>query len=217
MPLGLASTIDKETGEINNPIVELLGQVARSEWSDEVTAAFESVDTKLSDADAMDRHMVGLLERKPTDADVVAAAAIFAFLRDDIKMAKQRLEVLDSISGTDHKVRAADVNLHVVAEYALKHKETSEIGQRLAECAAQAGKQMTDEWKQFFQYKSAAAARLDRQQATSGNHPRLIESLYPGWAVEHGRAWQSRTRSPTRNTNGAPKIRPARLREELEG
>ena len=168
IPIGLTSTIDKESGEIDNPIVELLAQVARKELSAEASAAFESVNATLADVDAMDQHLSDLMKQHPTDVDIVVSAAIFAFLRVDIETAKERLEVVDSITGTDHKASASDVNLHLAAAHAMSHEATTEIGERLAIRAAESGKQMNDEWKQFFapparRQKSATAMPIKQR------------------------------------------------------
>ena len=164
LPLGLASTINKESGDLRNPIVDLLGQVARGDLSDEVTAAFESVNPKLSDAEALDQHLNDLIKQRPNDTDVDAAAAIFAFLRDDIDPAKQRLQILLSVADAKQSFRAADINLYVVAEFAVKHPETVELGRRLAARAIKASEHMTDEWSDFF----AIASRTPEFSAYDG-------------------------------------------------
>ena len=167
IPVGLASTIDKESGGIENPVVDLLSQVARKELSDEAAAAYESVNAKLADADALDQHLSELMKQHPTDVDIAVAAAIFAFLRDDSETAAKRLQVLDSKLGADYEARAADINLYLVAEYARKHEETADIGARLAKYAAQSGKQMTEEWQQFFASEVPATPRQKPATARS--------------------------------------------------
>ena len=139
IPIGLASTISEKSGEIENPIVKLLKQVARKELSDEAAAAFESVNAKLADSDAMDQHLVGLVKQHPADTDIAAAAAIFAFFQDDIVKAQKRLSHLVSTVEANPKVRAADVGLHLVAEMAATYEETIEDGHKLAKRAKRAG------------------------------------------------------------------------------
>ena len=167
IPIGLASTIDKESGEVDNPIAKLLEQVARKELSSEVAASFKAVNAKLVDADAMDLHLGNLMKQHTTDVDIAVAAAIFAFLRDDIETAAKRLQVLDSSLGADYEARAADVNLYLAAGFAKKHADTADIGARLAIRSAQSGKQMTEEWQQFFASEVPATPRQKPATARS--------------------------------------------------
>ena len=180
IPIGLASTIDKELGGINNPIVELLEQVARKELSEKATA-FKSVNVKLADPEAMDQHLSGLMEQQPGNTDIAAAAAIFAFLRNDIETAATRFSSLDSISGADYESRAADVNLYLAAGFAKKHKETITIEARLAKRAAESGKKMNDQWKQFFEEKKQTSDEQAGLQPTKT----LAELPWSDLAVIH--------------------------------
>ena len=159
--IGLASTVNVESGEIENPIVELLEQIALGECSEEARAAFDNVNPKLANAGAMDERLAKLMKNHPADVDVAVAATILAFLRDDIEAAEERLEVVASHAGADHKAGAADVNLYLVAEYARKHEETADIGDRLAKRAAESGRQMSDAWKQFFKSELQSMASQD--------------------------------------------------------
>ena len=149
IPVGLASTFNKESGKIDNPIVELLKQVATDELSDEVRADIDQVNPKLATADSMDHHLSELFRRQPANTDIAVAGTLFAFLRNDIDAAQNRLAHI--VAATNHSpFCAADVNLYLVARYALEHEETAESGRQIAERAMQAGKQMSGEWKKFF-------------------------------------------------------------------
>ncbi|MEM8671263.1 MAG: serine/threonine-protein kinase [Planctomycetota bacterium] len=150
VPIGLTSTLDRKSGKINNPIIELLEEVARGEVSDESKTAFERVNLSLTDDEAMDQFLADLIQREPADTDVVVAATIFAFLRNDVDAAKQRLTHLASVLDDKSSYREADVNLYLAAELAVKKKETAGLGRSLAAHAIQAGQRMNDEWKEFF-------------------------------------------------------------------
>ena len=175
IPIGLASSINRKTGEIDNPIVQLLAQLARKELTDEAVAAFESVNAKLADVDAMDQHLVGLMKQHPADTDIAVAATLFAFLCDDIEKATERIEVLDSLTVTKHKSCAADVSLYLAASNGVLHQRTAKLGRRLAKRAFQSGKDMNAEWKKFFQEN-----RLDNIDVSRRGQP--IHSLQ--WSAD---------------------------------
>ncbi|MEM7475534.1 MAG: hypothetical protein AAF483_11140 [Planctomycetota bacterium] len=151
LPIGLASNINEQTGEIDNPIIELLEQVARTELSGESKKAFADVNPRLMEADVMGQHLADLMQQEPANSDIVVAASIYAFLRDDIDTAKERLKKLAVVAESNPAPRAADVNLHLVAKYAVEHNETSDLGFQLAQHAMKASKDMDAKWQEFFQ------------------------------------------------------------------
>ena len=113
-----------------SPVIDILKLAAESKGTDAA-----------KDIAELDKRLVPLSEQHPKSIEAGIAETVFAFLRNDLESAKDRLKRLQAI--TDNP-KSDGVAFWLAARHALQHDQTSIIGAVLAERALTAAETQPD-------------------------------------------------------------------------
>lgn len=132
-PIDLMLSIRGEEGQptVFSPVLEVLEMALESKE-----------DGAVGEVAKLDEELLRLSEANPEDLQTLVATTAFAFLRNDLPNAKQRVKKLQGLGvETSGNPNQADAVLWLVARYALMDEQTEAIGVVLAERAIAAASQ----------------------------------------------------------------------------